>query len=81
MELQYESVHHYEDADGNWLDLPIDTDGFGVQNYGPGITGKTPITHLDRLIQQNDDLSNIRVLKPEVANQINIEFQKLLKRI
>lgn len=81
VELQYESVHHYEDADGNWLDVPIDTDGGGVQNYGPGIVGKTPITHLDRLISQNEDLSSIKILKPEVANQINIEFQKLLKRI
>jgi len=78
---QYEAVHHYEDADGNVVDLPINTSGVGVDNRtSVGLAGKTAVTNLERLRTQNDDLSQIKVFKPEVAAQVDIEFQKLLKQ-
>lgn len=76
---QYNSVHHYENTDGEWVDLNTTVEG-GVDNItSGGLAGKTPITHLDRLIEQNADLARIKVFKPGVATQIDNEFQKLLK--
>jgi len=88
---QYDSVHHYEDADGLWLDLNYIPDTqYGVNNKSTsitvgsttvaGTTGKLPITHLDRLRSQMEDLRTIKVLKPSVANQINSEYQRLLRQ-
>lgn len=75
---QWDSVHHYEDINGNWIDLEINQDG-GVNNFGVYLVGKTPITVTDRLIQQNEELSRIKVFKPEVVGQLDAEFQKLLR--
>ena len=80
---QWNAVHHYEtlDSDGTWVDLSINSNGVGVDNISTvGLAGKTPITYLDRLIEQNNALSTINIFKPDVANQINAEFQKLLRR-
>lgn len=78
---QYLAPHHYEDVDGNWVDLNVSQYG-GVDNYSTaGLLNKVVVTHLERLIQQNDELRRIRVLKPDVAQQIDTEFQKLLKQV
>jgi hypothetical protein len=76
---QWDSVHHYEDANGNWIDLEVNQDG-GVNNFGVHLIGKTPVTVTDRLIQQNEELSKIKVFKPEVVGQIDAEYQKLLRQ-
>lgn len=77
---QYNSVHHYEDANGEWADLNTTVEG-GVDNVtSAGLSGKTPITHLDRMIEENTELARIKVFKPSVAVQIDNEFQKLLKK-
>lgn len=76
---QYNSVHHYEDSLGRWVDLPLNVAG-GVDNAtSAALAGKTPITHTERLIQQNDELARIKIFKPNVMAQIDIEFQKLLR--
>lgn len=75
-EAQYNSTHHYEDANGDRVDLPISS--FGGINVG-GASG-TEITFLDRLIAENNNLKNIKIFKPEVANQIHTEFQKLVRQ-
>lgn len=70
---QYDSIHHYEDADGEWVDInPYDQD--------VSTAGKIPVTVFERLSQQNDDLKTIKVLKPNVAAQVFSEFQKVLTR-
>ena len=79
---QLNAVHHYEtmDSDGTHIDLPINTNGIGVDNISPvGLGGKVPITNLNRLTKQNEELSRIKIFKPEVARQIDAEFQKLLR--
>lgn len=88
---QYDAPHHYEDADGLWVDLNYIPDTqYGVQNKTgtitigsetiAGTTGKTAITHLERLRREVDALRDIKIFKPNVANQINAEYQRLLKQ-
>lgn len=68
---QYNSVHHYENTSGEWIDIdPRD------QNT----TGLIPITYFDRIKAKNDSLRQIKVFKPEVVAQIQSEFIKLLQR-
>jgi hypothetical protein len=66
---QFLAVHHYEDADGNWVDI----DPFS-QDVGNAI----PITYLERLINKNAELKQIKVLKPESAQALIKEFYELM---
>lgn len=66
---QYNSVHHYENALGQWVDINPSTQS---------VSGLTPITYLDRLIEQNTELKEIKVLKDTVAPQIASNFRKSL---
>ena len=77
---QLNAIHHYEDANGNWVDLPVYGAGYGIDNTGTGTSGKTAITYLERLRIENDALRRIKIFKPEVINTIVTEFQKLLRR-
>ena len=74
---QYNSVHHYEDASKNYIDIGLVPNAGGDAAY-PSLSGKTPITYFDRILAKNDSLKEIKVLKPEVAAQIKTEFNKLL---
>lgn len=67
---QYDAVHHYENSSSEWVD---------VDPFNLSVGAFTPITHLDRLERQNEELKKIRVLKPGVAAQVFNEFQKLLR--
>lgn len=70
---QYDSIHHYEDTDGEWVDIdPYDQD--------VSTSGKIPVTVFERLQLENDNLKTIKVLKPNVAAQVFSEFQKVLTR-
>ena len=75
--LQYNAAHHYNDADGNFTDLTISSNG-GVENRD-GIVGFTAVSNLENLINVNEDLRNIKIFRPNVASQVNAEFQKLLR--
>lgn len=67
---QYDSIHHYEDVDGNWTDV----DPF------IGVTGSLlAVTHTEYYIAQNDLLKEIRVIKPNVISNVNRSFKKSLK--
>ena len=90
-EYQYNAHHHYEDANGNWVDLNYIPDNqYGVNskkgeiivgsNTISGWQGKTVVTYLERLRIKNDELRSIKIFTPSIANQINTEFQKLLKQ-
>tara|TARA_B100001093_G_scaffold277143_1_gene264872 strand:+ start:8909 stop:9991 length:1083 start_codon:yes stop_codon:yes gene_type:complete len=76
---QLNAVHHYEDADGNWVDLPVYGSGFGVNITAVGTSGKTPVTYLERLRSENDALAQIKVFKRSMVDRINTEFQKQLR--
>jgi hypothetical protein len=75
---QYNSVHHYEDASKNYVDIGLVPSGGGDAAY-PSLSGKTPITYFDRILAKNDSLREIKCLKPDVAVQVKSEFNKLLR--
>jgi hypothetical protein len=70
---QYNSVHHYEDADGVYQDLTL----FDFANPSPTWTA---ITYRDRLEKRNDELKEIAVLKPSVIAKVVSEFNNFQKQ-
>lgn len=66
---EYLSAHHYEDADGNHVDID--------PTVGPGAQ-LTEITHIDRYIKANDELKHIRVIKPELINEVVSMFKQAI---
>ena len=75
---QYNSVHHYENASKEHVDIGLVPAGNGTADY-PSLSGKTPITYFDRILAKNDSLREIKCLKPDVAVQVKSEFNRLLK--
>lgn len=67
---QYNSVHHYEDTDGNYFD---------VDPLQRNISGLIPITHYNRVEARNEDLKQIRIIKPDSVNQVLSQFKRFLK--
>jgi len=66
---QYNGVHHYEDADGNWVDIdPL------TQNT----SGATKITHLDFLRSHNESLRTIKFILPTSITGIVNDFNQAL---
>ena len=76
---QYDSVHHYENASKEYVDLGLVPSGVGTGDY-PSLALKTPITYFDRIKSKNDSLREIKCLKPDVAVQVKSEFNKLLSQ-
>ena len=76
---QYNSVHHYENASKEHVDIGLVPAGNGTADY-PSLSGKTPITYFDRILAKNDSLREIKCLKPDIAVQVKSEFNKLLSR-
>ena len=67
--LQYLSIHHYENSDGEWVDIDP-----ALQTTG----SLTAVTRLDRLRDRNDDLKLIKILKPTALTSVVSEFRRLL---
>lgn len=67
---QYNAVHHYTTSNGEYFDL---------DPLNPILTGLIPITNYDRAVAKNNNLKEIKVLKPNVAAQVALEFSTLLK--
>ena len=70
---QYNAIHHYEDADGVWQDLPL----YDFNN--PNVSW-TPVTYRDRLELRNDELKEINVIKPDVITRVVSEFNNFMKQ-
>lgn len=67
---QYNAVHHYEDSNREWVDInPLDHNGHSY----------TPVTYLDRFLEFNNDLKEIKIFKPKVMLQVQTEFDKALR--
>ena len=67
---QYDAVHHYENSDGEWVD---------IDPFNRSVGALSAISYYDRLEEQNQNLKSIKVLKPGVAAQVFNEFQKRLR--
>lgn len=69
---QYLGTHHYEDADGNWIDInPID-------QSKP--SGAIEVTMLDYLESKNEELRQIKVIVPSAIKGIANEFAELMSK-
>lgn len=66
---EYMSAHHYEDGDGNIVDIDPTT--------GPGAQ-ITEVTHLQYYVRQNEALRNIRVIKPTAISRIVGQFRQAM---
>ena len=67
---QYNAVHHYENASGNYIDIDP------LQDAPSNLT---PITFSDRFIAENEKRKRIKIIKPDVIGQIYSEFNKALR--
>jgi len=65
--LEYLSAHHYENASGETIDIDPEV--------GPGAL-LTEITYLDRMFTQNDDLKQIRIIKPSAMPTVVASFRE-----
>ena len=68
---QLNGVHHYEDADGNWVD---------IDPLSQNLYGHTPISHLEYLRSKNEELRQIRVINPELITEVVSDFQDAMRR-
>ena len=75
--VQYNSIHHYENADGEYEFLTPNASGGVSLTTG---SGWIPVTIWDTYIRKNDALRTIKVLTPTVAAQVQVEFNKLLRQ-
>jgi hypothetical protein len=73
---EFNSAHHYEDADGNRIDLGVDSETGLLNNPGALYT---EITYLNRLISMNEELKSIRILKPNSIDGIVSSFRTAIK--
>lgn len=67
---EYNAVNHYEDVDGNWVDV----DPF-VGN--PGLL--LPVTNIEYYAAQNDLLKEIKVFRPQTISNISRSFKRSLR--
>lgn len=64
---EYLSAHHYVNADGETIDIDPEV--------GPGAF-LSEVTYLDRLVDQNEALKQIRVIKPSAINSVISAFRE-----
>lgn len=64
------SAHHYEDADGNHVDIDPSQDAPAIY---------TEVTHYDRYVRKNNELKNIRVVKPDLINEVSSAFFQAIR--
>ena len=70
---EYNAAHHYENADGEYVDTISSTGTFaaGVQD--------TKVTYLDRYFKMNDELKTINVIKPQNIIEIVSAYREALR--
>jgi hypothetical protein len=69
-----DGVHHYEDSNGNWVDV----DPFEITTRAP--SGLVTKTFEDNFRTKNDELRQIKVLRPDVVKRVASEYFRLIRR-
>lgn len=75
---QTNAVHHYEDVNGNWVDY---LDSAGVQTSIDSLVFKENlqgVTYSTRLLQTNEELRRIKIIKKNSIERFVNEFNRLL---
>lgn len=67
---EFESAHHYTNSSGEYVDID--------PAVGPGVL-LTEVTYLDRLLEANENLKQIRVIKPSVIDDIVNAFREAVR--
>ena len=84
-EAQYLAVHHYENSNGEHVDIDPDilynTSNLSPSQSYPAVvpSGLKAITNLSRLQKKNDDLKQIKVLKSETVETVVKEFYRFMQ--
>ena len=68
--IEYNAAHHYENAAGETVDID--------PTVGPSAF-LVEITYLDRLVRQNEELKQIKVIKPSAINQVVASFREAIR--
>lgn len=68
--IQYNAVHHYEDADGNWVD---------IDPSNQVTTGLIPVTYMDKNVDFNNSLKDIVIIKPSAIEAVAREFYSKMR--
>lgn len=71
---QYNAVHHYEDADGVHIDLPL-------YDFLNAPSDAIAVTYRNRVEDRNDELKQIAVLKQSVIERVVTEFNNFHKQV
>lgn len=64
--LDINSVHHYEDGFGNWVD--------------EFTSGKTPITNIEYERQLNEQKREVKILRPELLAEFVTQYRQLISK-
>lgn len=67
---EYEGTHHYENADGEWLD-----------KYFDDLSGAVIKTNLEYLVDENDASKRIRLIKKNEIEAAVAEFKRALETL
>jgi hypothetical protein len=67
---EYNSVHHYENSDGQYVDIDPAVGNAALFNE---------VTFLDRYIASNDELKTIKIIKPTSLNGIVSAYTEALR--
>jgi len=68
--FEYNAPHHYEDGDGNFVDID--------PSVGPGAL-LTEITNYDHYVRQNDKLKQIKVIRPDAVQNVVGSYLEALR--
>lgn len=81
---QWDHIHHYEDASGNYTLPSFKKVGVGTTSTfaidWDTVNTLQSVSYFQRLREKNDENRAISVLKPDTAIQVVAEFNQLLKR-
>jgi hypothetical protein len=68
---QYNSIHHWEDENGVWVDVDPSVGTSAIY---------TPVTYYDKYIADNDALRTMRMIKPQAINSVFRSFNEALSQ-
>ena len=68
--VQYETIHHWEDSDGDYVDIDPSVGTSAIY---------TPITFYDKYVADNDLLRTIKIIKPIAVNSVYRAFNESLR--